>query len=957
MVIEKGSIVRTEAFTAAIIFILLFIAGGAAAHTGGIAADAGLTAKAAETYGKLPLSFIKNNGQTDRKVGFYERGARHAVFFTRDGIYLNLMSSRKTEFEKKQNIQAKDERRNADKFPAENKTAETDVIRLIPLNANPSPQITAEALQTGRVSYFLGNDPEKWKTNIPTYGTVVYKDLYKGIDMKFYGDNRQLEYDIIVGPGADPSKVKFSYTGIRGLKVTEAGDLEITLKEGRIIQKRPYIYQQIAGKKTVVRGSFKIENSAPFSYGFELASYNKDYPLIIDPVLVYSTYLGGSGSDIGNSIALDSSGNAYVTGTTFSTNFPTHSPLQGTDAGGDDVFVTKINPDGNALVYSAYLGGKASDGGYGIAVDGLGNAYVTGTTSSSDFPTRAPIQAANAGGVDAFVAKINSDGSALVYSTFLGGRGDDRGLSIAVDGSGNACVTGTTKSTNFPVRNAVQGTHGADAGDNDAFVAKLNSVGSAVVYSTYLGGSGEDYGYGIAVDGAGNVYIAGTTKSGNFPTHNPIQAAIAGGSDAFVAKINPAGSALVYSTYLGGSSDDRGLSIAVDGPGNAYVTGEASSANFPTHAPIQGANAGSYDAFVTKINSDGSALVYSTYLGGRGDDRGLGIAVDGAGNAYVTGYAWSTDFPTLAPIQGANAGSYDAFVAKINPEGNAFVYSTYLGGRGDDRGLGIAADGAGNAYVTGYAWSTDFPTQNPFQGAHGGGGWDAFITKIGEQASSYTLSGSVKTSAAAAISGVTMTLSGLKSAVAATDASGNYTFTGLSNGGYTVTPVRTGYTFTPLNRAATVIGANVTGQNFTGTVVTLTLTTNKTGTGSGTITSNPSGIDCGKICSASFISGSTVSLTTAASAGSTFSGWSGACSGTISPLTTTLDKAKTCTATFTLNQYLLTVNKTGSGSGTVTGGGTYDYGSSLILPPQHRQARPSPAGAAIAQGPLLPFRC
>jgi hypothetical protein len=396
--------------------------------------------------------------------------------------------------------------------------------------------------------------------------------------------------------------------------------------------------------------------------------------------LVYSTYLGGSADDGGNGIAVDGAGNAYVTGTTVSTDFPTANPLQATCAGISDAFVTKLNAAGNALVYSTYLGGSRYDVGNGIAVDGAGNAYVTGFTDSTNFPTANALQATFGGGVngeDAFVAKLNATGHALVYSTYLGGS-DDEGNGIAVDGSGNAYITGRTLLSTFPTANSLQATFGG--GFADAFVSKLNAAGNALVYSTFLGGSGDEAGKGIAVDGAGNAYVTGFTSSTDFPTTNPLQATSGGGvygEDAFVAKLNATGNALVYSTYLGGSGDDFGDGIAVDGAGNAYVTGSTDSTDFPTANPLQATCAGVSDAFVTKLNAAGNALVYSTYLGGSDGDGGDGIAVDGAGNAYVTGFTSSTDFPTANPLQATYAGVSDVFVTKVpDPDMDPLMYTT-----------------------------------------------------------------------------------------------------------------------------------------------------------------------------------------------------------------------------------------------------------------------------------------
>jgi hypothetical protein len=461
--------------------------------------------------------------------------------------------------------------------------------------------------------------------------------------------------------------------------------------------------------------------------------------------LVYSTYLGGNNEDGGSGIAVDSAGNAYVTGATASSDFPTENPLQAANgaSGADHVFVAKLNPTGSALVYSTYLGGSGGDGGSSIALDSAGNAYITGQTYSTDFPTTpGAFQTACKGGncfpnSDGFVAKISPSGSALVYSTYLGGSGYDVSDAIAVDSSGNAYVTGYTQSTDFPTKNPFQV---ASGGEVSVFVAKLNPTGSALVYSTYLGGSADDAGYGIAVDSAGNAYVTGATVSTTFPTKNPLQATNGGGgSDAFVSKFNATGSALVYSTYLGGTDVDGGSGIAVDSAGNAYVTGATRSTDFPTTpGAFQTAYGGVQDAFVSKLNASGSALLYSTYLGGSGEDESNGIAVDNSGDAYVIGETQSTNFPILNPLKKRLMKPNDAFLSKLNHSGSALVYSTYLGGSGKEFGSGIALDGAGNAYVTGSTASTDFPTVNALQPTYGGGANDAFVAKASIEAGTVT---------------------------------------------------------------------------------------------------------------------------------------------------------------------------------------------------------------------------
>ncbi|MCP4666466.1 MAG: hypothetical protein GY849_08860, partial [Deltaproteobacteria bacterium] len=426
-------------------------------------------------------------------------------------------------------------------------------------------------------------------------------------------------------------------------------------------------------------------------------------------------------------IAVDNTGRAYVTGRCSSTDFPTAQAFQGTFGGGNrDAFITKLGPNGTALGYSTYLGGSALDQGNEITLDGSGNIYVVGRSDSTNFPTKQAFQGTNAGNQDAFIAKLDPTGATLAYSTYLGGASLDQGIGIALDGSGNVYVSGRSSSTNFPTKQAFQGTN---AGNQDAFIAKLDPTGATLAYSTYLGGASLDQGIGIALDGSGNVYVSGRSSSTNFPTKQAFQGTNAGGYDAFITKLVPSGTALAYSTYLGGGNDERGIKIAVDRSGKAYVTGITHSTDFPTKQAFQGTNAGDTDAFVTKLVPSGTALIYSTYLGGTDTDEGYGIALDPSGSAYATGKSNSTDFPTRQAFQGTNAGDYDAFITKLVPSGTALAYSTYLGGTGTDHGTRTAIDESDNTYVTGFTNSTDFPTGQAFQGANAGS-YDAFVFKI-----------------------------------------------------------------------------------------------------------------------------------------------------------------------------------------------------------------------------------
>jgi len=687
----------------------------------------------AKAYGKLPLAFEPNQGQTNESVKFLARGNGYTFFLTPTEIVLGF-HHQDHGFRQETSTQA--EQGMESETPA--------VVSLKFVGANPDSPITGREPLPTKVNYFIGNDPSQWHSAVPTFGAVDYPALYPGIDLHYYGTQRQMEFDWIVAPGADPAQITLGIQGAM-VRLDIQGELRLEIPMGEVRLKKPVAYQRLNGIKQPVEVHYIVEEEGQKTKKFieknepaptihvtlQVAAYERSNPLIIDPVLTYSTYLGGSGNDESFGIAVDSSGNTYLTGITASPDLPLASALQGAFGGGsDDAFVTKLNAAGSALVYSTYLGGSLSDIGRDIAVDSAGNAYVTGETASTDFPLANALQGAFGGNfTDAFVAKLNPAGSALTYSTYLGGNNTDIGRGIVVDSAGNTYVTGEAASTDFPLANAIQG---AINGTFDAFVAKLNAAGSALTYSTYLGGSSAESGDGIAVDVAGNAYVTGLTRSADFPLNGAIQGTFGGGGnpdDAFVTKLNAAGSSLIYSTYLGGTSDDRGTDIAVDSSGNAYVMGDTESADFPLASALQGAfGGGTDDAFVAKLNAAGSALTFSTYLGGSGIDLGAGIAVDSSGNAYVIGSTSSSDFPLASATQGAIGGSFDIFVTKLNATGSALTFSTYLGGNGVDPGNGIAVDSSGNAYVTGRTNSTNFPTTS-FQSTLGGG-TDAFVTKI-----------------------------------------------------------------------------------------------------------------------------------------------------------------------------------------------------------------------------------
>jgi hypothetical protein len=609
------------------------------------------------------------------------------------------------------------------------------------VGANQTAKITPLGMLRGRTSYFLGNNPRNWHTNIPNYTRVRYHQIYPGIDLDYYGRQGQLESDFIVSAGADPGAIGFVLRGAESVSLNATGDLVLKVSGGEVSLRRPRAFQGSGNNQKDVAVHYVLRAGNRVGFGF--GPYDRHQELVIDPVLTYSTYLGGSGGDVGYGIAVDSAGNAYVTGTTASLNFPTTGG-QTTLGGGRDIFVTKFNPSGNAFIYSVFLGGGNLDRATGIAVDSSGDAYLSGYTTSTDFPvTSGAYQTTNKGNTDAFLTKLGPTGTALAYSTFLGGTGIDYGRAVAVDASGDVFITGSTQSTDFPTVNALQ--VGLDGGA-DAFVAEFDPNGAALLYSTYLGGSGADEALAITLDGSGNPYIAGYTYSSNFPTQNAFQSTLSGTSDAFAAEINPGTSSLVFSTYLGGSGPDSAQSIALDSVGSIYLAGSTSSNDFPvTTSTAQTTYKGQGDAFITKLSPGATQIVYSTYLGGSAVDQANGIAVDSTGEALVTGYTQSSDFLLADALQRVlgitGAGSCgttpcsDAFVAKLGPSGN-LVYSTFLGGSAIDVGQAIAVDSSGAAYLTGSTASTNFPViagapQSTYAGSNSS--TNAFVSKVEPQ--------------------------------------------------------------------------------------------------------------------------------------------------------------------------------------------------------------------------------
>jgi hypothetical protein len=708
-------------------------------------------AQANPAYAKLPLAFEPNVGQADPQSQFIARGKGYTLALKPTEAKLALRSQKAAGEGERQ--KAKGERQIFALPTPDSRQPTADELRLKLVAANPAATIEGLDELAGKSNYFIGNDPAKWRAGVANYAKVKCADVYSGVDLIYYGNGGELEYDFQLAAGADFKTIALQFEGAEAIKLAANGELILQMANGEVRQHKPVAYQQINGVRKPVACNYRwlngVGKASPRTtakpqpghrtpdtglqtpvIGFAVGAYDPSQPLIIDPVLVYATYLGGSGDDEGNSITVDAAGNVYVAGFTNSINFPTANAAQPTQGGGQqDAFVAKLNPAGSALLYSTYFGGGGQDNASSIAVDAAGNAYITGYTISANFPVKDALQAGKKGSSNAFVMKLNPSGG-LLYATHMGGNASDAGTGIAVDAAGNIYVAGIATSADFPTLNAAQANWGGAA---DAFVAKLNPSGSQLLFSTYIGATSSDAATSLAVDSSGNAYVTGVTTSRNWQTASPLQANHGGGLfDVFVAKFNIVSRQLVYSTYIGGGGEDRAFRIAVDAAGNAYITGDTDSTNFPTANALQSSHSGgATDAFVAKLNAAGSALVYSTYMGGGGIDGGTALAVNGAGEAYVTGFTGSKNFPAVSPLQAENGGgAFDAFIAKLNAAGSQLDYSTYMGGANIDAGFGIAVDAAGNAYVMGVTASQNFPTANPLQRNFGGGAADLFIARI-----------------------------------------------------------------------------------------------------------------------------------------------------------------------------------------------------------------------------------
>jgi len=657
-------------------------------------------------FSNIPLYFIPNQGQTNSEVLYYATTSKYTLWLAEKGLVFDIILP--------------DERTKPDSFPkARTNSMEPQyfpvkraVSKLEFINSTKNVKTEPDDLTDFSVNYFKGQNVSDWKTGIKASKAVVYKNLYDHIDLKLYGVISEIEYDFIIRPGGKVSDIKLQYKDVNQVEIDGSGDLLIKTDFGVLKHEKPICFQQINGKRKNVSGRFVLLDENIF--GFDVDEYDMNFDLIIDPmVLVYSGYLGGSGNDENSwAIDVDSQGAVYLTGWTNSLDFPLADPILSSHSGIVDVFVVKVNPDGRSLDFATYVGGSGYDAGFGIEVDSKGNIYVAGETESYNFPVKKPLISRKVGAWDGFVLKLKRNGKALLYSTYFGSSDCDSGKDIAIDKDGNYYILGTTRSPYFPLKKAFQKNFG---GYWDAWVAKINSTGRKLVYSSYIGGAGEEDGLAIAVDSKGYAYVTGCTYSEDFPLVKPIQKNFGGIFDAYVLKVSKNGRRLIYSTFLGGAREDCGYGIAVDSKGYASISGETRSKDFPTVDPIVKKKRGGYDVFAAKLVPRGNRLEASTFIGGKKHDHGKRIALDLEGAAYITGVTFSQNFPTKDALYKKYSGDGDGFVVKIDSNWKKLVFSSFLGGSSWDVGQDIAVDESGQIYITGFTESDDFPAYRSFQ--------------------------------------------------------------------------------------------------------------------------------------------------------------------------------------------------------------------------------------------------
>ena len=689
----------------------------------------GLTPYSTEATPNRALAFVPNLGQFSALTAFRAETNGSYVWFTHDEVFYHFIRQ----------IEPTDYPDNLTRFgyklPATPDSIEYRLVRLSFVGANSEPALTGRDPLDRKVSYFYGSDPNKWVTDVPSYSEIVYQNIYDGINLVYYSNGTSLEYDFEVAAGANPADIRVHIDGAASLNINASGHLVISTDLGQIIEQDPVVYQPDGTARIPVEAQFMLHDDN--SFGFALPQgYNPELPLVIDPVVEYSTMLGGTANDYCRGVAIDPDDNQYAVGYVTSADFPLKnaydSVYQGGGSAGYDMIVCKVSPHGDSLMYSTYLGGATGDDrAYAVAVNSAGEACVVGHTNSTDFPTVSPLQASNNGSEDVAITRLSAAGDALLYSTYYGGAGSDIGNDIALDDADNLYLTGSTESSDFPLSgttydNSLDGT-------KDAFVLKLSADGQSVQFSTYLGGTAVDAGLALDVDPVtSEAVVCGNTLSADFPTGNNYDQTFDGGTtagDVFVSRLSSAGNSLVYSTYVGGDKEEAPLSLALDSAGNAFVCGYTGSGTFPVVNAFSPTPNGNLEGFVFKLAADGNSLLYSTYLGGSAIDIAAAIDVDAVGLAYVTGNTFSSDFPTKGAFDSTLSNQTDVFITCFGQPGDTLVYSTYLGGAGYDFGYGIAVDTGQNAYIGGYTSSVAFPAVNAIQDTSSGA-YDLFLARI-----------------------------------------------------------------------------------------------------------------------------------------------------------------------------------------------------------------------------------
>jgi hypothetical protein len=670
---------------------------------------------------RQPLVFVQNLGQWDSRVEYRAASGDAAFYFGKGEV--NYLFSRNTDrILEDPNAGL---RMIPDKIHRTRYQQEQIMITAQFMGISEDAKIAGGNQLAEHNNYFIGTDKNKWRTHVPCYDAITYIDIYPGIDMRYYGDGRSLKYDFIVAPGADISKIRVRYEGISDLGITNDGSLSAISQFGPVYEMTPYIYQERNGEKSEISGRYILKNNNEFGFVID-GGYDSDLPLVIDPELVYSTYLGGSEQEWCEAMTVNDYGEVYVAGYTCSQDFPILNPYQPALASEPDIFITRLNAAGNAIIGSTFLGGATGgELAYDIALDNYGNAYITGYSNSWDYPLVNPCFYHHASN-DVIVSKLSSGLDSLIYSTYIGGNARESADGIAVDYTGCAYITGTTESTDYPTKNAMW----QNMPNNDSFVSKLGVGGDSLIYSTYLGGNSVDAGWGIAVDKECQAYAVGYAASADFPLlYSPQQYVYM--NEVYITKFNPRGDALRYSTLIAGSNTDVASGIVLDDEGCAYITGFTKSSDFPTLNPFQGYG-GDYDAIAAKLEPTLCIRDFCTYIGGSDYDEGNGIAIDSKKNIYIVGSTASTNFPTLNPFQ-TDHELWDAYLIELDSTGRNMLYSTYLGGSEGDYAYGVAVDRYDNIYVVGSTYSDDFPTLNPYQTAQGWG--NAFIMKFANTSS------------------------------------------------------------------------------------------------------------------------------------------------------------------------------------------------------------------------------